>query len=163
MSEGRAKPQISVVMSIRPEMKSHRSHPEGEKTIAQGDDIVNSLKEKAQELRKSFPRQETGQAPQDHGIRLATFPRPEGELRFTWNVYEGRPFLRFQLWTKDDSGQFWPSKIGFTVKVRDIPALADAIGRAVDLGIDEARKRPQNTAEGKNTHYRASEGVGAQF
>ena len=104
---------------------------------------MNSLKEKAQELRKTLPRQENGQAPQDTGIRLATFPRPEGELRFTWNVYEERPFLRFQLWSKSDDGSFWPVKgSGLTLKIKDLPGLADGLSKALDMALVETKRNP---------------------
>ena len=104
---------------------------------------MNGLKEKSQELRKSFPRQDYGHAPQDTGIRLATFPRPEGELRFTWNVYEDRPYLRLQLWSKGDDGSFWPVKgQGFTIKVKELPDLADGIQTALDMALSEIKSSP---------------------
>lgn len=71
---------------------------------------MTTLKEKAQKLRSTLPKHGGGKAPEDTGIRLATFPRPEGELRFTWNNYEDRPYLRFQLWSKGENSSFWPVK-----------------------------------------------------
>lgn len=44
---------------------------------------MNALQQKANELRSALPKQAGGKAPEDTGIRLDTFPRPEVELRFT--------------------------------------------------------------------------------
>ena len=101
--------------------------------------MSTTLIQKAQELRSSFPRQGGGTPPQDTGIRLATFARPEGELRFTWNTYEDRPYLRFQLWSKGDDGSFWPVKgSGMTIRVKDLPNLAEGVQKALDLALKEA-------------------------
>ena len=125
---------------------------------------MSALTQKAQELRSALPKTGGGKAPEDTGIRLATFPRPEGELRLTWNVYEDRPYLRLQLWSKSDDGSFWPVKgQGFTIKVKDLPDLAGGVQKALDLALAETKKRPQNTTEGNDTRYRANEGVGAEF
>ncbi len=121
---------------------------------------MSGLTEKAQELRSTLPKAGGGTAPQDSGIRLATFPRPEGELRFTWNVYEDRPYLRFQLWSKSDDGSFWPVKgQGFSIKVRELPELAEGVQKALDMALKEYGK----TSGGQKPTSRAYEGVGAEF
>ena len=61
---------------------------------------MNQLQQKAPELRFTLSRQGRGQALEDSGIRLITFPRPEGELRFTWNVYEDSHILDFSYETR---------------------------------------------------------------
>ena len=120
---------------------------------------MSMLIEKASELRSALPRQGGGKAPEDTGIRLATFPRPEGELRFTWNVYEDRPYLRLQLWSKSDDGSYWPVKSqGFTIRVKDLPDLAEGVQKALDMALKEAGK-----TSGGSATYRSSEGVGAPF
>ena len=102
---------------------------------------MTTLKEKAQKLRSTLPKHGGGKAPEDTGIRLATFPRPEGELRFTWNVYEDKPYLRFQLWSKGDDGSFWPVKgQGLTIKLRELPNLAEGIQRALDMALEATRR-----------------------
>lgn len=104
---------------------------------------MNQLQQKAQELRSTLPKQTGGKAPEDSGMRLATFPRPEGELRFTWNVYEDRPYLRLQLWSKGEDGSFWPVKgQGFTIKVKEVPDLADGIQKALDMALSESKGNP---------------------
>jgi hypothetical protein len=102
---------------------------------------MSALTEKASALRTTFPKSGGGTAPQDTGIRLATFPRPEGELRFTWNVYEDRPYLRFQLWSKGDDGSFWPVKgAGLSIKVKELPDLAEGVQKALDMALQESKK-----------------------
>ena len=129
-------------------------------TIIRKDHIMATLTESANKLRSTLPKFGGGKAPEDSGIRLATFPRPEGELRFTWNVYEGKPYLRFQLWSKGDDGSFWPVKgQGFTIKVKDLPDLAEGVQKALDRALKEAK----TSVGSKPTGYRSSEGVGAPF
>ena len=102
---------------------------------------MSSLTESADKLRSTFPKSGGGTAPQDSGIRLATFPRPEGELRFTWNVYEGKPYLRFQLWSKGDDGSFWPEKgQGLSIKIKELPDFAEGVQKAIDMALDESKK-----------------------
>ena len=129
-------------------------------TIIRKDHIMATLTESADKLRSSLPKPGGGKAPEDSGIRLATFPRPEGELRFTWNTYEDRPYLRFQLWSKGDNGSFWPVKgQGFTIKVKDLPDLAEGVQKALDMALKESGK----VTGGSKPHYRSSEGAGAPF
>ena len=84
------------------------------------------------------------------GILLGTLSHKEGEIRLVWDEYEGRHFLSIRLWTSDDNKTFWPSKVGFVVKVRDIPALGDAIGAAIDLALQATKAKPEtsHTSEG---------------
>ena len=129
---------------------------------------MSALTQKASELRQSLPKQGGGKAPEDSGVRLATFPRPEGELRFTWNEYEGKNYLRFQLWSKSDDGSFWPVKgQGFTIRVKDLPDFAEGVQKALDMALIEAKKNPESRTSGgasqKDSHYRASEGQDAPF
>ncbi len=104
---------------------------------------MSTLTQKAQGLRSTLPRSGGGTPPQDSGVRLATLPRPEGELRFTWNEYEGRFYLRFQLWSKGDDGSFWPVKgQGFTIRIKDLPDLAEGVQKALDMALKESRHQP---------------------
>lgn len=109
---------------------------------------MSTLSEKANNLRNTLPKSGHGTAPQDTGTRLATFQRPEGELRFSWNTFDGRPYLRFQLWSKGEDGGFWPVKgQGFSIKVRELPDLADGIQQALDMAL----KEPQSTPPAKSS------------
>ncbi len=123
---------------------------------------MSTLTEKASQLRSSLPRTGGGNAPQDTGIRLATFPRPEGELRFTWNTYEDKHYLRFQLWSKGDDGAFWPVKgQGFTIKVKELPDLAEGVQKALDMALKETGGLSESQKEDR--YARSREGVGAPF
>ena len=87
----------------------------------------------------------------------------QGELRFTWNVYEDRPYLRLQLWSKSDDGSFWPVKgQGFTIKVKDLPDLAEGVQKALDMALIETRKGG-NPSPREDSYSRSREGVGAEF
>jgi len=117
---------------------------------------MSALTEKANQLRGALPKTGQGTPPQDTGIRLATFPRPEGEFRLSWSEYEGRPYLRFQLWSKSDDGSFWPVKgSGFTIKVKELPDLAEGVQKALDLALRETR--------GDSSGAKSREGVEAPF
>ena len=100
---------------------------------------MSALTQKANQLRSTIPKTGGGKAPEDTGVRLATFQRPEGELRLSWNVYEDRPYLRFQLWSKSDDGSFWPVKgSGLTIKVKELPDLAEGVQKALDMALQGA-------------------------
>ena len=124
---------------------------------------MSQLTQKAQELRSNLPKPGGGKAPEDSGIRLATFPRPEGELRFTWNVYEDRPYLRLQLWSKgEDGSSFWPVKgQGFTIKLKDLPDLAEGVQKALDMALKETVGRSESQREDR--YSRSREGIDAPF
>lgn len=123
---------------------------------------MTALTQKAQELRSTLPKAGGGKALEDSGIRLATFSRPEGELRFTWNEYEGKPYLRLQLWSKSDDGSFWPVKgQGFTIKIKDLPDLAEGVQKALDMALKESGGRSESVREDR--YARSREGSGAPF
>ena len=112
---------------------------------------MSDLKRKAQELRSTLPKNGHGTPPEDSGTRLATFQRPEGELRFTWNVYEGKPYLRLQLWNRSDDGSLWPVKgQGLSIKVKELPDLADGVQTALDMALREAQTHPPATRSSSN-------------
>lgn len=100
-----------------------------------------TLTEKASQLRASFPASRGGKAPEDTGIRLATLTRPEGEWRLSWNVFEDRPYVRLQFWSKGEDGGLWPVKgQGVTVRVKELPDLAEGIQRALDMALEATRQ-----------------------
>ncbi len=119
---------------------------------------MSALTQKAQELKRSLPPERTGSPPVMKGQLLGTLPHKEGEVRIVWDTFEGHAFLSVRLWTVDDNGQHWPSKNGFTVRVRDLPTLGEAVGRALDKALEELQ-----TTGGSKTHYRNNEGVNAPF
>ena len=116
---------------------------------------MTTLSEKASTLKRSLPPERSGKAPAMKGILLGTLAHKEGEIRIVWDEYEGRHFLSIRLWTSGDDGSFWPSKTGFTVKVRDLPSLGDAISQALDLALKET---PQAHHASTATHGGYTEG-----
>ena len=123
---------------------------------------MSALTEKAQELRSTLPKSGGGTPPAMKGQLLGTLPHKDGAVRIVWDEYEGHFYLSLRLWTADDNGQLWPSKTGFTVRVRDIPALAEAVSQAVDLALAETRKTGSPSPR-EDRYARSREGVGAEF
>ena len=109
-------------------------------TISERNHTMPTLTEKANELKRALPPERSGKPPEMKGIRLGELPHRDGKIIISWDEYEGHHFLSIRLWTVDDNGQLWPSKNGFTVKLRDIAVLGEAIGRAIDLALDESKK-----------------------
>ena len=101
---------------------------------------MSALQQKARTLRQSLPPERTGKPPEMKGIRLGELPHRDGKIIISWDEYEGHHFLSIRLWTVDDNGQLWPSKNGFAIKIKDIPTLGEAIGRAIDMALDESKK-----------------------
>ena len=125
---------------------------------------MNELQQKAQALRQSLPPERTGKPPEMRGIRLGELLHKDGKVIISWDEYEGHHFLSIRLWTVDDNGQLWPSKNGFTVKLRDLPALGEAVGRALDMALEATARSPEGRGSGgQKPSYRSSEGVGAPF
>lgn len=120
---------------------------------------MSALTQKAQTFRQSLPPEKSGKPPELKGIRLGELPHKDGKIILSWDEYENHHFLSIRLWTAGDSGQLWPSKNGFTIKIRDIPALGEAVGRAIDLAMQEIGQAPG----GSRPHYRSGEGAGAPF
>lgn len=101
---------------------------------------MGTLTQKAQELRRSIPPERTAKGPEMKGELLGSVPHKEGEIRIVWDEFEGHSFLSVRLWTSEDGKNFWPSKVGFTVKPRDLPALGEAVGKALDRALQEVKK-----------------------
>ncbi|EAY56561.1 MAG: hypothetical protein UBAL2_80620208 [Leptospirillum rubarum] len=101
---------------------------------------MSALTQKAKTLRQSLPPEKSGKPPEMKGIRLGELPHKDGKIILSWDEYEGHHFLSVRLWTADSNGQHWPNKTGFTVRLRDIPALGEAIGKALDRAIAETKK-----------------------
>jgi hypothetical protein len=82
-----------------------------------------------------------GSAPEERGERLATLSRNEGvEVRITWDQYKGSPFLGLREWMPGTDGMY-PTKKGVTVRVSELPALANALADALDRAEAHAATR----------------------
>ena len=105
----------------------------------------NDLRARAARLRDALPdrRGNRQRPPEDKGHRLATLPRnhrgQRSELRVSWDSYEGHPYLSLRVWNADDNGDFWPTKTGATVRLRELADFAAAVGEALELAEAHAR------------------------
>ena len=52
-------------------------------------------------------------------------------MRITWDEYQGSPFLGLREWVPGGGGHY-PTKKGVTVRVSELPALANALADALD-------------------------------
>lgn len=88
--------------------------------------------------------------PQEAGERIATFRRHAAgeELRVNLCEYLGHPFVYFRVWAPGFDGTVRPVKgKGVSVKLREVPALAEALTRlaaaiAAEQGTAEAAAEP---------------------
>jgi hypothetical protein len=79
------------------------------------------------------PRQPT--PPADTGRRLATIPRGDGreELRVSLAEFNGHPFVALRVWQRDASGQWWPTRKGFSIRLSEAREVADTLAEALAL------------------------------
>lgn len=108
----------------------------------------SALKKKADDLRRSLPKNGKGGPPPMKGILLGVLPHKEGEIRIVWDEYVGFHFLSLRLWTKSEDGSFWPSKNGFTVKLKDLPLFGEAVGKALDMALENSGEKREARREG---------------
>lgn len=113
---------------------------------------ATDLRQRAQSFRSRLPERRTATPPPEQGRRLAMIPRPKDdeEIRISWAEYEGHPYLAIRFWRKGDDGQFWPDKHrGFSVRLRELPDVAEAIGEALELAdrhLAERSRQPARSA-----------------
>jgi hypothetical protein len=113
-----------------------------------GDRSTSDLRNRAQQLREHIPSRRGGAPPEERGRRLVTLPRGKGEeIRITWDCYEGRPYLSLRLWSQDDNGGWWPTKVGFTVRIRELADVACAFAEALDLAEEHLGSRPPQRSQ----------------
>ncbi len=81
--------------------------------------------------------------PEPPGTTLATFERNQGaeRLRVSSEEYQGHPFVRLAVWSRNpDTGHWWPMKgKSVSIRMRELPELVDALAGLVggqDVGED---------------------------
>lgn len=121
---------------------------------------AESLRNQAQRLRGALPSRRQATPPAEQGQRLTTIPRPkdDAEIRLNWCEYDGHPYLSIRVWVKDDDGQFWPDKHrGFSIRLRELSDVADAIAQAMTLANDHLENRQEGCcpSRGSTPHRRA--------
>jgi hypothetical protein len=103
----------------------------------------------------NHPAPEQPTPPAESGERLATFSRGQGvELRITLDEYEGRPYIGLRLWELGQSGGWWPTKRGVTIRLRELAELLEVLGQV------ENQDRPPVRARQEHEHRHASTPVG---
>jgi len=112
---------------------------------------MSALAQKSNQLRNQLPKNGGATPPQMKGVLLGKLQHKDGEIRLVWDSYEGHSFLSIRLWTSDDGATFWPSKTGFTVKLRDVASLGDAVSKALDLALQEVKANPPATSTFEGT------------
>lgn len=87
--------------------------------------------------------QEQREAPRESGKRLATLPRrggygkPDSELRFVLDTYEGRAFISVRVWEKGTDGNFYPTPKGVTIRTGELyEAIRGLCAGAREMGVD---------------------------
>ena len=66
-------------------------------------------------------------------IPLASFPSgPKSAVRVSLDEFKGRRFLNLRDWFQSRNGTWMPTRRGVTISVGDLPALADAIAKAIE-------------------------------
>jgi hypothetical protein len=103
------------------------------------------LHERAQGFRNRHPQPSRATPPEEQGRRLATLERPKDreEIRINWCEYEGNPYLNIRVWAEGHDGRFWPQRErGFSIRVRELPDVAEAIAEAMTLAEGHLADRP---------------------
>jgi hypothetical protein len=81
-------------------------------------------------------------------IIVASWPKNVREtLVVRLDIFKGQPIVDVRTWYGGEHGKLLPGRGGLTVSIRHLPALADAIRRALDITSDlqfEAFNSPRN-------------------
>jgi hypothetical protein len=109
------------------------------------------LREQARDFRARNVRERPAPPP-EVGTRLATLQRlkEREEIHVCWCEYEGNPYLSLRIWGEGSDGQYWPDRHrGFSVRLRELPDLAEAIAAALDLADEYLANRPRDESGGR--------------
>lgn len=63
-------------------------------------------------------------------------------IRVALSTFEGTPTLSIWRWYRTPSGELRPGKGGLVVGLRHLPALTEALGRALTAAKEEGRLPP---------------------
>jgi hypothetical protein len=96
-------------------------------------------------------------APKEQGERLATFPRGEGvEMRVCLAEYQGRPFVSFRVWERNQAGEWWPVKgKGGSIRMGEAAELARVLAAVAGTPPD-----PANGGSGRREVRKAARPAG---
>jgi hypothetical protein len=87
----------------------------------------------------NYPAPEPSAPPEETGTRLATFNRGRGEeqLRVCLDTFEGHRFVSIRLWARGRDGNFWPTRKGCSIRLRELPELVEVLGRLEEAPVPE--------------------------
>lgn len=66
------------------------------------------------------------------GVRLATFERQGGEIRWSLDSYDGHRFINGRLWTLGKDGELHPTQKGITIRARELGDVIAALEKAFE-------------------------------
>lgn len=68
---------------------------------------------------------------------IAEWDRNSREVvRVALDQYQGRHTINVRVWFRADDGDLRPGKSGMTLSVKHLPAMADALGKALERAIE---------------------------
>jgi len=107
-----------------------------------------SLKEKAAALRETQTAHQT--PTEENGTRLALIPRGDDEaLMLHWSEFKGRPYIQARIWRQNAVGLYRPTKVGTSIRLSELPAVADAIETALDMALKHEQEAAKPVAEAR--------------
>jgi hypothetical protein len=85
-----------------------------------------------------------GTPPEDDGDPLGVFGRADGreEMRVVLKTFEGRQYIALRVWFCDDQGQWWPTKKGLSVRLREAVGVITALQKGLSLASRPAATAP---------------------
>jgi hypothetical protein len=86
----------------------------------------------------------SGTPPTDDGEALGVFGRADGreELRVVLKTFEGRQYIALRVWFCDDQGQWWPTRKGVSVRLREAVGVITALQKGLSLASRQAATAP---------------------
>jgi hypothetical protein len=102
--------------------------------------------------------------PQPTGELLASFERDEGrtEIRYSLDEFKSRKYVSIRAWALGEGG-FWPTKVGTTIRGRELRTVIQALEQAIEkieaeqgVATSETQKsRPHPTQQNRGPARRA--------
>src|SRR5262249_43592872 len=78
---------------------------------------------------KYFTEPEQAVAPEPTGELLLALDRDEGtkQVRFYRDTFNGHAFISARVWRFDQASGWWPTRAGFSIRLREIGAVVEAL------------------------------------
>jgi hypothetical protein len=91
------------------------------------------------------PKPELPSPTDEQGRRLATLQRGDGrEMRINLSEYQGHEYISMRLWERNHENQWWPTRRGCSVRLKEVPTLIEALGTLMRpaVRVDPVRTAP---------------------